>query len=210
MPARARGLKLQAGAAALVAALTPGLAIAQVLEVGEGGAVTVYDGPAVFTAQGASPIAQGRSGRPSESHPPPVRTPPRAAIAAAADKAALSPALVGAVAWRESDFRPGLTSRAGAIGEMQLRPDTARDLGVNPHDTAQNYEGGAAYLRRLMTRYDGNLTLALAAYNAGPGAVDRYGGVPPFKETQAYVAAILDRLSGEALAANPAPEGTNR
>ena len=74
-------------------------------------------------------------------------------------------------------------------------PGTAKGLGVNPFESRENYSGGAAYLGGLLKRYDGDVVRALAAYNAGPKAVDHYGGVPPFKETQAYVAAILDRLS---------------
>lgn len=77
-------------------------------------------------------------------------------------------------------------------------PATARALRVNPYDPGQNYRGGATYLAGLMHRYDNDLILALAAYNAGPGAVDRWRGVPPYKETQAYVAAVLDRLSQRA------------
>ena len=104
------------------------------------------------------------------------------------------------MAWQESRYRPGVVSRAGAVGEMQLMPGTARALGVDPYDSGQNYRGGAAYLGGLMRRYDGDLVRALAAYNAGPGAVDRYRGVPPYRETQAYVSAVLDRLSSSALA----------
>ncbi len=164
---------------------------AQVLEIEKGGAVSMYDGPMVFTASGAAPILKRAPVRPV-----PRRTPPnRAEIARAADVAALSPDLVEAVAWRESGFRTDAVSRAGAVGEMQLMPQTARRLGVDPHRRDQNLRGGATYLTALMRRYDGDLVRALAAYNAGPGAVDRYGGVPPFKETQAYVAAIMDRLS---------------
>ena len=76
-------------------------------------------------------------------------------------------------------------------------PGTARALGVDPSDSRQNYRGGAAYLHRLLIRYDGDLVKSLAAYNAGPGVVDRYGGVPPYPETRAYVAAVLERLSRE-------------
>jgi soluble lytic murein transglycosylase-like protein len=119
----------------------------------------------------------------------------------------LSPALIRAVAERESGFRTDVVSRAGAIGEMQLMPATARALGVNPADASQNLKGGATYLSKLMRRYDGDLMRSLAAYNAGPGAVDRYGGIPPFKETQAYVAAIMQRLSLDALASGASEMG---
>ena len=163
---------------------------AQVLEIGAAGEVKVYDGPNVFTAQGASPIP-----RPTRRALPRRPAGPGLEMARAAQAAALSPELVSAVAWRESNYRTDRVSRAGAVGEMQLMPATARALGVDPADVGQNLSGGAGYLRAMMRRYDGDLMRALAAYNAGPGAVDRYGGVPPYKETQAYVAAIMDRLS---------------
>ena len=171
-------------------------ACAQVLEIGPSGAMTTYDGPAVFTDAGATPILPRQS---SPSRRPAVASgggaEARIALARAAQAAALSPAFMEAVAWRESGFRAGAKSRAGAIGEMQLMSSTARALGVNPSDANDNLKGGATYLNLMMRRYDGDLIRALAAYNAGPGAVDRYHGVPPFKETQAYVAAVLDRLS---------------
>jgi soluble lytic murein transglycosylase-like protein len=151
----------------------------------------------VFNAQGATAIVLAPAAHPTHRQGG-VYNP--AEIARAADRAALSPALIKAVAERESGFRPNAVSRAGAIGEMQLMPRTARALGVDPNDPDQNVKGGAVYLSSLMRRYDGDLIRALAAYNAGPGAVDRYGGVPPFAETKAYVAAILQRLSRDALA----------
>lgn len=167
-------------------------ASAQVLEIGDGGQVTVYDRPAVFDASGATPIRPYPAPAPLRKA---VRAEVRPALADAALAVQLSPALVEAVAWRESRLRPGVVSRAGAIGEMQLMPATARSLGVDPYDTRQNFQGGAAYLRAMLSRYDGDLIRALAAYNAGPGAVDRFGGAPPFKETRDYVAAVLARLS---------------
>lgn len=91
---------------------------------------------------------------------------------------------------QESGFRPDATSHAGAIGLAQLMPGTARDLGVDPHNPRENLRGGATYLKQQYQTF-GNWRLALAAYNAGPGAVDKYGGVPPYKETQNYVKSIL-------------------
>jgi soluble lytic murein transglycosylase-like protein len=81
------------------------------------------------------------------------------------------------------------------MGMMQLMPGTARELGVDPSDPAQNAQGGATYLRQMLAMFDNDLELALAAYNAGPSAVVRHGGVPPFAETRAYVAAVLDYLA---------------
>lgn len=93
---------------------------------------------------------------------------------------------------QESGFHPAAKSSKGAIGLAQLMPGTARGLGVNPHDPGQNLEGGARYLRQQYRRF-GDWRLALAAYNAGPEAVERYRGIPPYAETQNYVKSILGR-----------------
>ena len=115
------------------------------------------------------------------------------AIAQAAAEAGVDPALLSSVAWTESGFRPDAQSAAGALGLMQLMPATAAGLGVDPLDPQQALTGGARYLRSQLDRFGGRADLALAAYNAGPTAVRRHGGVPPYPETQAYVTRVLDR-----------------
>ena len=105
----------------------------------------------------------------------------------------IDPALLRAVIGVESGGDARATSKTGAAGLMQLMPGTAQALGVaNPYDPAQNVRGGATYLRQLLDRFGGEVPTALAAYNAGPGAVERFGGIPPYAETQTYVARVMD------------------
>ena len=115
-----------------------------------------------------------------------------AQIIAAANANGVPPALVKAVVKAESGFNPNAVSHAGAQGLMQLMPSTAAGLGVtDPFDPQQNLNGGAKFLRQLMDQFGGDMSKVLAGYNAGPGAVQKYGGIPPYEETQAYVPKVL-------------------
>jgi soluble lytic murein transglycosylase-like protein len=135
------------------------------------------------------------------AHPPDVTAPLPAAsagrfddlIASSAAQWHVDKALVKAIVANESAFDPAATSAAGAQGLMQLEPATAGELGVtDPYDPQQNINGGVRYIRGLLERFHGDAARALAAYNAGPGAVEKYGGVPPYAETRAYVENVLE------------------
>jgi soluble lytic murein transglycosylase-like protein len=141
-------------------------------------------------------------------------TPFAAEIDAAAARHGLDPALLRGLIRQESNFNPAATSPAGAQGLCQLMPATAAGLGVaNPSDPAQNIEGGAKYLKQQLDRFGGDVSKALAAYNAGPGAVQKYNGVPPYAETQNYVQKVTayanEYRQAGASAAPPATTATS-
>lgn len=142
----------------------------------------------------APPDSAGEPAAVSESGPsmvPPAQIDGLVSANAAAWQ--VDPALVKAIIANESAFNPSATSPTGAQGLMQLEPETAASLGVrDAYDPAQNIYGGTRYIRSLLDRFHGDMNLAVAAYNAGPGAVEKYGGVPPYAETQNYVGNVMD------------------
>lgn len=140
-------------------------------------------------ANAAPAMAQGSptASAYTPQQPAPERLIPEKLANAAAAKYGLPPSLVLSVMKAESGFQPQALSPKGAVGLMQLMPATAHSLGVNPYDPAQNVDAGTRYLRSLLEKYNGLLRHALAAYNAGPEAVEKHGGVPPFAETLDYI-----------------------
>src|ERR1051326_1606867 len=134
---------------------------------------------------------QPETPKPAPAPPPIGPQEARSMVRAAAVRSGLPSAFVESVAKAESGFNPKAVSPKGALGVMQLMPGTARTLDANPNDPAQNIEAGARLLRELLVKYSGDVSKALAAYNAGEGAVDRYNGVPPYSETQRYVNKVV-------------------
>jgi soluble lytic murein transglycosylase-like protein len=164
-------------------------AFAQVIEIGPEG-VSSISGPAVVTPEGATLIKSARKALASSRHA--AAAPLLESAGQATD---ISPRLLEAIAYVESRFNTKAISPKGAVGMMQLMPGTAEELGVDPHDPEENARGGADYLRRMVTLFGNNVELAVAAYNAGPAAVLKYGGVPPYAETRAYVDAVMEYLA---------------
>jgi soluble lytic murein transglycosylase-like protein len=168
---------------------------AQVIEIDDTGAARTFDQPTVFAGNEAEPIRAQRIRA--------LNAKPITLIADAAKVHGLDRSLLEAVAWQESRGRMSAVSPKGALGVMQLMPTTAAELGVRADDMADNIRGGALYLRRQLDRFGGSVPLALAAYNAGPGAVLRYGGIPPYRETRDYVARIMQRWQPSTAAGVP-------
>ena len=191
------GLTLALALALTLTAARP--ASAQVIEIDDSGEATTYAGPAVFTASEATFIRP--RDKPAPGAPAGFTSD---IIARTARSHGLEPGLLEAVAWQESRGRMSAVSPKGARGVMQLMPATAAELGVRADDLSDNIRGGAMYLKRQLDRF-GSIPLALAAYNAGPGAVLRYRGIPPYRETRDYVSNILSRWQPRRPAALPQP-----
>jgi soluble lytic murein transglycosylase-like protein len=152
---------------------------------------------APFSAQLASALSPTEASGAAGVTGAPGATPYAAEISAAAARNGVDPSVLTGLIRAESNFDPNAGSPAGAQGLTQLMPATAAGLGVaNPLDPVQSIEGGARYLRQQLDHFGGDVTKALAAYNAGPGAVERFGGVPPYEETQNYVRRVLGYAQG--------------
>jgi soluble lytic murein transglycosylase-like protein len=168
------------------------------------GNVRLYDGDSFVEIPAADVVAFEVDDYVAPPPPPPAAAPvapparpldPRELVARAAVRNGLPPELLHSIAQVESGYRQDAVSPKGAIGIMQLMPQTARDLQADASDAEQNVNAGARYLRQLLLKYMDDpyqVRKALAAYNAGPAAVDRYGGVPPYGETQRYVRRVLE------------------
>jgi soluble lytic murein transglycosylase-like protein len=190
-------------AAARVAQLQQLIAQAQGQAAPNGGAsfpaaLASASQPAAITASAVPPAAGGAT-----------TTRYDGLVNAAAQRYGIDPAVLHGLIQQESGFDPNSTSSAGALGLTQLMPGTAASLGVtNPLDPAQSIDGGARYLREQLDAFGGDVVKALAAYNAGPGAVQRYGGVPPYAETQDYVRKVLGYANAYRSAAGAASTPT--
>lgn len=187
---------------ALVASVAPSAALADVMEISGSQHYWVAGGPRTQPGTAADgvdaafePGIEPAAASLTQVTPSAGPSQFQARVAELAAKYDISPTLLEAVVWQESRWNQGAVSPAGARGLAQLMPATARQMGVDPHDANANLEGGARYLRLQLDAFGGDLEKALAAYNAGPGRVQRAGGIPAIRETQDYVTSILARLS---------------
>lgn len=155
-----------------------------------------------------SKISPGPVAARAEAKPPDSPAKPEALLTEASRNEGVDALFVRSVAKVESGLRQQAVSNKGALGLMQLMPGTAAELGVDPTQAEQNASGGVRYLRSLLERYHYNPVLALAAYNAGPGAVTKYNGLPPYYETRAYVVRVLKEYEKELKQAGLQPDGT--
>lgn len=205
---RARRRVLAALVLTCTSAALPGAARADVLEIGKDGYQWVAGGPArpasapfdqaASGSVGATPVEVDAALAPQSvtdalDSAGPARW--RVRVAQLAAKYDISASLLEAVVWQESRWNELAISPVGARGLAQLMPGTAAQMGVNPGDPMANLEGGARYLRLQLDAFGGDIEKALAAYNAGPGRVQKAGGIPNIRETQAYVASIMARLA---------------
>jgi soluble lytic murein transglycosylase-like protein len=167
----------------------------------DGGVIEIpADSVAAFETEEYKPPVASPPMPPQETPAAPQDLTPRELITRAAIQAGLPPEIVHSIAKAESGYRVDAVSPKGAIGLMQLMPATAAELNVDPNDPAQNAEAGARYLRELLLKYENDprqVLKAVAAYNAGPGAVDKYHGIPPYPETIQYVNRVLKEYERE-------------
>jgi len=198
-----RNWRFVAAAAGVAAGIAASPAGAQVMDIAPDGTVSVREGAGAANwvvvnpasaDEVVEPVAIPNSAITAVSQAT-VPAQYAAALSHAAAAANISPTLLSALVWQESRWNAQAVSRAGAIGLAQLMPGTARDLGVNPADPVANLHGGARYLRQLLDKFDGNVEMALAAYNAGAGRVRSAGGIPAIAETRNYVTSIVRRIS---------------
>jgi hypothetical protein len=191
---------VSAAAAGEHAVLTNGAVLRADRHEVDGGTVRLFvnggtiEFPAALVAR-FEPVGTGFQPAPGQAEPPVPRLPtPQELVRQAAERHGLPPEFVASVAQAESAWRQEAVSGKGAVGLMQLMPATADLLGADPSDPAQNTDAGARYLRELLLKYGYSAPLALAAYNAGPAAVDRHGGIPPYRETREYVQRVLKQF----------------